>query len=608
MGYLKNKYNKSYFLKEDEQGQPCTFGVEGAELFKQNCSSLRSIDQLVLAPIDFTAKTTLEFGFGRGECLRFAVEKGASAVYGVDFSDDAYGIAKEYLERNGLAANVFCADALNFLTHLDKYIGRNDIKFDLVLMLDFIEHVPRSELTQILSELKKHFSRDGVIVINTPVFAVDNDVISEGLKTEAIDSSDEFEATAGMHCNRYSQESLADYMAQQGFSRVTGHYFVLEQAQEAVSAAQPSIFHVAPENDVYETASRLCDKDVYQPRWFQVQGGILKERWLYLDTKDGLWQKEYIEGTHDKKLFEYLDQRLNLAGKTVFDIGSHIGHHSLCFAQLVGETGKVFSFEPNPDNIDRMKVILSKNPDLAGRIHVSNVAISNTNGHAKFVFSGNIDNGMSSGSFLDGVSTPYDRQAYEEMHFRSMEVETCTLDSIHSRLGRETKVDVVKIDVEGAESLILESANQFLAAHRPLLLMEIHSEDNTQQVLRRLWEVNYRIDLLSFENENRLFIAAYPETAGQVHTPSQFAIADETLKLYFLCVAEKNRQIRAAQDAQRMMEEEKNELEKKRLVLEKEKAVLENELKIMNMRYKKMETFRKTGWGHFIIKVVKLFA
>src|SRR5438067_1581983 len=36
----------------------------------------------------------------------------------------------------------------------------------------------------------------------------------------------------------------------------------------------------------------------------------------------------------------------------VFDVGANFGIHSLLYSKLVGEKGKVFAFEPLPDNID----------------------------------------------------------------------------------------------------------------------------------------------------------------------------------------------------------------------------------------------------------------
>ena len=54
---------------------------------------------------------------------------------------------------------------------------------------------------------------------------MDNDVLAEGLKFAARDPTDTFEATSGMHCNRYSLGSLKAYMNSLGYAPVSGHIF-----------------------------------------------------------------------------------------------------------------------------------------------------------------------------------------------------------------------------------------------------------------------------------------------------------------------------------------------------------------------------------------------
>lgn len=63
-----------------------------------------------------------------------------------------------------------------------------------------------------------------------------------------------------------------------------------------------------------------------------------------------------------------LFERLLVPGDVVFDIGAHVGHHALVAARTVGETGKVFAFDPQPYNADR----ICRNAELNG---VSNIVV-----------------------------------------------------------------------------------------------------------------------------------------------------------------------------------------------------------------------------------------
>ena len=222
MGYMRHKYTRPYFLKEDSAGNPTIYGNEGVQDYKKG--SIRGIDRDILRRLDFRGKDVLDVGFGRGEAIKFAVDNGAVRVTGVDFSRDAYDIAREFLDRYGIHADLYCDEALSYFK---SYTIRNDAEpFDIVLMLDVVEHIPRSELSEILKLMHNLLSDRAVIAINTPVFRVDNDVIAEGLNPRARDTSDDFDETAGMHCNRFTKRSLQSYMRNSGFIAISGHLFL----------------------------------------------------------------------------------------------------------------------------------------------------------------------------------------------------------------------------------------------------------------------------------------------------------------------------------------------------------------------------------------------
>ena len=70
-----------------------------------------------------------------------------------------------------------------------------------------------------------------------------------------------------------------------------------------------------------------------------------------------------IHGYYEKGETE-LFKSIVKEGMTVVDIGANIGYYTLIAAKLVGEKGKVFSFEPGPDNYG----LLLKNPNQVSKI------------------------------------------------------------------------------------------------------------------------------------------------------------------------------------------------------------------------------------------------
>jgi 2-polyprenyl-3-methyl-5-hydroxy-6-metoxy-1,4-benzoquinol methylase len=222
MGHLREKYTAEYYLHHDREGKAVGYGADGLEDFHRG--EVRAVDRDILERIDFNGKRVLDIGCGRGEAVKYAAEHGAAEVRGVDFSEAAIAIARDFLRRSNVAAEVHCADALEFLRNWRATAGSAPL--DVVMMLDCVEHIPRSELTSLLRTLGPLMARRGLLLVNTPAFGADNDVLVEGLKEDARDESDDFEATRGMHCNRYTCRSLKTYLGRLGFSAISHHLFV----------------------------------------------------------------------------------------------------------------------------------------------------------------------------------------------------------------------------------------------------------------------------------------------------------------------------------------------------------------------------------------------
>ena len=122
----------------------------------------------------------------------------------------------------------------------------------------------------------------------------------------------------------------------------------------------------------YGIVRKLCRFLSYnlKPDWVEIEG----EK-MYLDDVDSLCLS--INGIHEKIITNLIKKEIH-SGDVVLDIGAHIGYYTLQFANLVGSTGKVYAFEPEPKNFELLKknVQINKHDNVVliqkkiGRAHV----------------------------------------------------------------------------------------------------------------------------------------------------------------------------------------------------------------------------------------------
>jgi FkbM family methyltransferase len=240
-------------------------------------------------------------------------------------------------------------------------------------------------------------------------------------------------------------------------------------------------------------AAELSDelKRHRRPRWIDIPYGTLKGRKILLDPQtpvcDVLLQQEPI--------FEALEE-YGLEGKVVWDVGAYIGYHALAFAVRVGRTGHVITFEPNPYNVARVTQNLNKNSDLRSRITLITDALSDRDGTDSFRFSSGVDTGESSGSHLCRVLPPEKQSVYGS--FSEMTVNTARADTLVAKKTVPLPT-IMKIDVEGAEGLVLSGAVNLLETARPILLIEIHHTIGMFHVQGLLNRLQYEMRILKTE-------------------------------------------------------------------------------------------------------------
>lgn len=178
-------------------------------------------------------------------------------------------------------------------------------------------------------------------------------------------------------------------------------------------------------------------------------------------------------------------------GMTVCDVGANIGELTLLFSRFVQPGGKVFSFEAAAATFEKLSGIVR----LSGRknIDVRHLAMTDRNGLAElYVYPDE----------YAGWNTLADRplQSYgiEVVPARREQVRCCTLDTFCDE-NNITHVDLLKIDVEGAEYQVLLGARQLLERKRVACCVfefgaTTFDMGNTPAMLERyLSDVDYRL-------------------------------------------------------------------------------------------------------------------
>lgn len=141
-------------------------------------------------------------------------------------------------------------------------------------------------------------------------------------------------------------------------------------------------------------------------------------------------------------------------GMVVVDVGANVGTYTLLALRATGTSGKVISYEPTPRTFGILHGNVQVNAFLeSGRIDLRQKAVSDGTS-AKNTF-------FVSKSCL-GHSSLYATADVDSAELEAIEVETVSLDA---DLGGTTRVDVVKIDAEGAEPAILRGMKQIIRSN-----------------------------------------------------------------------------------------------------------------------------------------------
>ena len=214
----------------------------------------------------------------------------------------------------------------------------------------------------------------------------------------------------------------------------------------------------------------------------------IKHHWLaneeikYQKIKLNLFKHKgyWYHGKRREHKSMILFQELIQTNSTVIEVGGHIGYISLYFNKLVGSNGKVIVFEPGTNNMP----YIEKNVYGCSQITLIKKAIGDKIGVIEFYEDNLTGQNNSIVKDFNGLIANA-KNAFVPTEINKVIAEMTTLDFefLH------TKVDFIKIDIEGGEWAAICGAANLIKLQQPAIMIEIQANEN--EIYNLLISSNY---------------------------------------------------------------------------------------------------------------------
>ncbi len=207
----------------------------------------------------------------------------------------------------------------------------------------------------------------------------------------------------------------------------------------------------------------------------------------------------YLTGDAEPEVQEALAELIK-PGQTVYDVGANIGFFTILCSRLVGPQGRVYAFEPIPQNLATLRHNVTLN--ALSNVTIVEKALSSSTGTAEmFVSPWSAFHSLN----VEGAT----KQDDHGPQVGEVTVQTVTLDEFVQGEGVRAP-DLVKIDVEGAELIVLGGMRETLRAVKPLLLCELH--DTNLGYGEFVDSIDYRVRVIDGESPDLAHATRNPHT------------------------------------------------------------------------------------------------
>lgn len=209
---------------------------------------------------------------------------------------------------------------------------------------------------------------------------------------------------------------------------------------------------------------------------------------FYLPEGNAIYYYGFFEANLTNFLINFLKK-----GDTFIDVGANVGYYTLLASKLVGESGKIYAFEPTLRTFNT----LENNSKIRNNIIVNNNAVLDEEKEIEF-----IDYGPKYSAF-NSFHVRTDKNIKFRDKYKKTKVKTISLDKYC--IDNDINADFIKIDAEGAEYLILEAMTKILQHKKSIISIEVAGgeewKENCQksiEVLKNYEYIPYEIDINGF--------------------------------------------------------------------------------------------------------------
>jgi FkbM family methyltransferase len=154
-------------------------------------------------------------------------------------------------------------------------------------------------------------------------------------------------------------------------------------------------------------------------------------------------------------------QRILREGMVVADLGAHVGFYTVLASKAVGQRGRIYAFEPEPRNFRLLQENVTLN--RCENVVAQNQAVCDQVGKSAL--------------FLGRCSVDHTLHCPNRNRDRIW-IETVTLD--HFFTGRPSRIDLLRMNIEGSEARALQGMQQFWSANPGLMILTEFAPESIQ--------------------------------------------------------------------------------------------------------------------------------
>lgn len=337
--------------------------------------------------------------------------------------------------------------------------------------------------TDVLDRLKSCLDEKKIILFGA---GISGDVISKWLISKNIIVSgfvDSNPSKVGSTLNAiqiYNKEYLRNN-ANDVFVVVScGDYTIITKELKGYGIDESNVLYVDPDliREPMGKRTFLCQHvDELQETYDILADDLSRKTFINMLKYRMSYDISYIKEILSSEL-RYFDRNLIGEARGYVDGGAYNGDTVEMFNDMFGQKDtKVFAFEPNKINIEQMKEMIEKR--MFKNVHIYQLGISDKNEILRF-------------NMQSGLATRMDQMG-------DTEVECDTIDHI---LAQVDNIDLIKLDIEGAELRALEGAKNTIQRYKPVLAICVyHRPEDYYMIPRKILEINpsYQIYFRQYE-------------------------------------------------------------------------------------------------------------